>query len=68
MKVSIKQLFLTQAIFEPCRPRTVISVQFGLVVAVDHHLASKRLNNIIRKLGFAVSYEVSFYESLIDQT
>ena len=35
VKVLIKQLSLTQAIFAACRPRTVMSLQFGLAVAVD---------------------------------
>ena len=65
VKVPIKQLSLTQAIFAACRPRTVMPLQFGLTVAVDNHLASKWLN----KVGFAVSYdEVSFYDCLIDET
>ena len=69
VKVQIKQLSFTQAIFAACRPRAVMPLQFGLAVAVGNHLATKWFNNILHKLGFAVSYdEVSFYECLIDQT
>ena len=63
VKVPIKQLSLTQAIFVICRPRTVMPLQFGLAVAVDNQLASKWFNIILHKFGFAVRYEC-----LIDQT
>ena len=64
-----KQLTPTQAMAVVCCPRTALPLQFGLPIILDNHLASKWLNNILYKLGFAVSYdEVNVYECLIEYT
>ena len=56
-----------QAIFAACRPTKVMPLEFGSAFAVDNHLASKYLNNILHKLGFAFRYnEASFYKCLIE--
>ena len=36
--------------------KITMPLQFGLAAAVDNHLALKWLNNLLYKLGFAVSY------------
>ena len=39
------------------RPRTVMPLLFGPIVAADSRKSSKWLNNVLHKCGFAVSYD-----------
>ena len=57
VKSPIKQKSLSEAVYSATRPRSFIPLQFELDVAVDNHLASKWLNNLLYQLGFAVSYD-----------
>ena len=41
VKSPVKQLSLSQALFTAARPRSIMPLQFGLVVVVDNRLASK---------------------------
>ena len=56
VKSPIKQKSSSEAICSATRPRSLMLLQFWLAIAVDNHLASKWLNNLLYKLGFAVSY------------
>ena len=61
----VKQNSISQTIFSATRPRSLTPLQFTLAVATDNYIASKRLNTILSKLGFAVSYdEVNILVSL----
>ena len=53
----VKQNSVSQTIFLATRPRTLMPLQFALAVATDNHIASKWLNTVLSKLGFAVSYD-----------
>ena len=57
VKSPIKQKSLSEAIHSATRPRSLTPYQLWLAVAVDNHLASNWLNNLLYKLGFAVSYD-----------
>ena len=57
VKSPLKQNYLSQPIFTASRPRTVMSLLFGLAVAADKRMSSKWLNNVQYKCGFAVSYD-----------
>ena len=48
-----------QAILQASRPRSLLApLQFGLAVQVNHHFASRFLNDLLHSLGFACSYDV----------
>ena len=47
VKSPIKQKPLSEAIYSATRPRSLMPLHFGLAVAVDNHLASKWLNNLL---------------------
>ena len=51
----LKEASLSQAIFAGARPGSVLPLQFELAVAADNRLASKWINIILSRLGFAVS-------------
>ena len=54
----IKQMSISQALFNATRPRAVMPLQFGLAVCTDNRIGSKWLNTLLlSKLGFAASYD-----------
>ena len=53
----VKQNAISQTIFSATRPRSLTPLQFTLAVAIDFYIASKRLNTVLSKFGFAVSYD-----------
>jgi len=54
----IKRISLGHAIVQAVRPKTVISpVLFGLGVSLDRLIGSKRLGNLLSRLGFCSSYD-----------
>ena len=48
---------ISQAIVAAARPRTIIPLLFGSAISTDSLVGSKWLNNILSKIGFAVSYD-----------
>ena len=57
IKHPVKQASISQAIVAGAQPKSIMPLQFGLAVAVDNRLASKWLNILLSRLGFAVSYD-----------
>lgn len=57
VKSAVKQMSISQAIVAAARPRTIMPLLFGLAISTDNHIGSKWLNNILSKMGFAVSYD-----------
>ena len=53
----VKQNSIAQTIFSATRPRSLMPLQFALAVAADNRIASKWLNIVLSKLGFAASYD-----------
>ena len=53
----MKQVSISQAIVAAARPRTRMPLIFGLAISTDNLIGSKWLNNILSKMGFAVSYD-----------
>ena len=53
----MKQNSLLQAVFAASKPRTVLSLLFGVAVAANNQMSSKWLNSVLYKYGFAVSYD-----------
>ena len=53
----VKQNSISQTIFSASRPGSLMLLQFLSAVATDNHIASKWLNSVLLKLGFAVSYD-----------
>ena len=53
---SLKQMSISEDIFSATRTRSVMPLQLGLAIAADNQLATKWLNILLNKLGFAVSY------------
>lgn len=62
IKSPLKQMSISEAVFSAARARTITPLQLGLAVTADNEFASKKLNMLLNKLGFAASYdEVSFH-------
>ena len=58
----VKQNLISQTIFSTTRTRSLMPLQFALAVATDNRIASKWLNTVLSKLGFAVRYdEISIF-------
>lgn len=57
IKLPLKTVSISEAIFAAARPRTLMPIQLGLSIFADNEFASKRLIMILYKLGFAVSYD-----------
>ena len=58
----VKQNLISQTIFSATRTRSLMPLQFALAVATDNRTASKWLNTVLSKLGFAVRYdEISIF-------
>ena len=57
IKSTVKQMSISQAIVAAARPRTIMPLLFGLAISTDNLIGSKWLNNILSKMGFAVSYD-----------
>ena len=57
VKSSMKQNFLSQAIFAASMPRTVMPLLFGLAVAAENQMSLKCLKNVLYKYVFTVSYD-----------
>ena len=58
----VKQNLISQTIFSATRTRSLMLLQFALAVATDNRIASKWLNTVLSKLGFAVRYdEISIF-------
>ena len=57
IKSPVKQMSISQAIVAAARPRTIMPLLFGLAISTDNLIGSKWLNNILSKMGFAVSYD-----------
>lgn len=57
IKHPVKQASVFQAIFAGAQPKSIMPLQFGLAVAAENRLASKWLNTLLSRLGFAVSYD-----------
>ena len=64
---SLRQMTISEAIFSATRTRSVMPLQLGLAVAVDNQLASKWLNSLLSRLGFAVSYDevIRFKQNIV---
>ena len=56
LKSPSKQKFLSEAIYSAICPRSLMPSQFGLAIAINHHLPSKWLNKLLYKTGFAANY------------
>jgi len=58
---------ISEAIFSATRTRSAMPLQLGLAVAVDNQLASKWLNSLLSRLGFAVSYDevIRFKQNIV---
>ena len=57
IKSPVKQMPISQAIVAAARPRTMMTLLFGLAISIDSLIGSRWLNNILSKMGFAVSYD-----------
>ena len=58
----VKQNLISQTIFSATRTSSLMLLQFALAVATDNRIASKWLNTVLSKLGFAVRYdEISIF-------
>ena len=57
IKSPVKQMSISQAIVAGAIPRTIMPLLFGLALSTDNPIGSKWLNNILSKMGFAVSYD-----------
>ena len=58
----VKQNLISQTIFSATRTRSLMPLQFALAAATDNRIASKWLNTVLSKLGFAVRYdEISIF-------
>ena len=53
----LKQESISQSIVSGTRPRVIMPLQFALAVTVDNRYASKELNVLLSRLGFACSYD-----------
>ena len=53
----VKKNSISQTIFSATRPRSLMPLQFALAIATDNRVASKWLDVVLSKLGFAVSYD-----------
>ena len=62
----VKQNSISQTIFSTTRPRNLMPLQFALAVATDNHIASKWLNTVFSKLGFAASYDEVVLHSIVN--
>ena len=57
IKSPVKQMSISQAIVTAARPRAMMALLFGLAIFIDNLIGSRWLNNMLSKMGFAVSYD-----------
>lgn len=56
-KSSLKQMYLSQAVFSATSPRLDMQLKLGQVVTAGNRPASKQLNNLLKELVLAVNHE-----------